>query len=348
MSGPADPPTPTDRLAFLGDTRLSAITPAPPPERVSDCPFVRTGHRTIFSGRGGTGKSTLQYQIAAACSAGNHYLGAAGDLDYSDLPGGVLILTDEPPARVAQRMARFEPPVPWTDVPAGTWGVEREIDPDRIHVIGINDIDLPMLHEAIDAWSIALLIIDPLRRLVMRGVDREDFDSVWSACETWLPMDLPCATVGLHHQHRERERVQSDSVTKGYGSSAWYDSLDIALDFDRVKGGADGDRVITVGKSRVDDLVYGERIYLEWNDVNTYGYGPGVQQGGTKLKPSKVEGLAERVAAFVQAHPRTTKAATARALGLDPSNRHSASYRLMVEAFEAARAIPCKPGETCV
>ena len=168
------------RIAALGDCRLSAITPAPPPERVADCPFVRTGHRTIISGRGGTGKSTLQYQIGAACSAGNHWQGCAGDLDYTDLPGGVLILTDEPPARVAARMARFEPPA----LTFSGFEVAHEIDPDRIHVVPINDIDIGMLHEAIDAWSIALLIIDPLRRLLMRGVDREDFDSVWSACES--------------------------------------------------------------------------------------------------------------------------------------------------------------------
>ena len=337
---PIDPPTVESRLAALGDCRLSNISPEAPPERVSDCPFALVGYRGILSGRGGRGKSTFLYQLAAACSAGKHYLGCAGSMDYSDLPGSVLILTDEPPARVAARMARFEPPVPWTDIAAGDWGVEREIDPDRIHVLPVNDMPSPaVLHHALDAWGISLLIVDPLRRLIMRGVDREDFDSVWTAIEDWLPMSLGCATVGLHHQHRERERVANDSVTKGYGSSAWFDALDVVTDFDLVKGGAEGDRVLTCGKSRVDGLRYGEEVHLEYDDSATYAYGPGVRQsGGVKVTPTKVTGLADRVAAHLQAHPRATKAATARALGLDPNRRHSASYRQMVQAFDRVRA----------
>ena len=334
---PVDPPTVESRLAALGDCRLSSIPPEDPPERVSDCPFALRGYRNILSGRGGRGKSTFLYQLAAAVSAGNHYLGAGADPygDFKSEPGEVLILTDEPSSRVAARMGRFQPPE--AAVTDEDWGV-YDIQPDRSRVVPVNDMpSVAVLHHAIEEWQIDLLIIDPLRRLIMRGLDREDFDSVWTAIEDWIPMGLPCATVGLHHQHRERERVANDSVTKGYGSSAWFDATDITTDFDLVRGGAEGDRVLTCGKSRVDGLRYGEAVYLEFDDQCTYAYGPGVKQAGTgvKVTPKKAVGLPDRVREHLTKHPAASKAAVGAALGITRGG--SASWRVLSETYDSIR-----------
>ena len=333
---PIEPPTVESRLAELGDCRLSQIPPEDPPERVADCPFALKGYRNILSGRGGRGKSTFLYQLAAAVSSGNHYLGHGAD-PYGELkmppPGGVLLLTDEPPARVAARMSRYQPPMDG-DIDSGVY----DYQPDRIRVVPVNDMPSPqVLHHAIDEWGIDLLIIDPLRRLIMRGLDREDFDSVWSAIEDWIPMGMDCATVGLHHQHRERDRAQSDTVTKGFGVSSWFDSMDIVTDFDLVKGGSEGDRVLTCGKSRVDDLRYGQEVYLDWAPWNSYAYGPGEKpaHAGTRVKPAKVVGLSDRVREYLAKHPAASKSSVAVAVGVKKGG--SASYRVFSEAFEATR-----------
>ena len=317
-----------DRIVELGDCRLAAIQPMAQIELVADCPFAAIGHRGIFSGRGGTGKSTLLYQLLAACSSGNHWLGCAGDMDYHDAPGNALLLSDEPPPRVAQRMSRFEP---------GTANLRWEapdVDPNRIRIVPINDVTgPPMLHRMISEWEIDLLIVDPLRRIIMRGADREDYDTVWNGVEAWLPMDLECATIGLHHQHREKEGVKSDSVTKGFGSSAWFDALDLVLDFDRA--GDDTTRRIRCGKSRIDGIRHGDEIWLSMDETCTYGYGPAdpIQPKGAKLVSPKVVGLPDRVKAHLEKHPKATKASTAAALGLKRGG--STSYKMLCEAFDS-------------
>ena len=116
-------------------------------------------------------------------------------------------------------------------------------------------------------------------------------------------------------------------------------TVDAIVDMRRPDEG-DSRRELHVGKSRFDDCPAGTSIWVDWNDQHTYGYDLAddeYRKKGAKLPLAEVQGLGERVRKHLEKNPKATKASTARALGLDPANRHSASYRLMVEAFEAAK-----------
>ena len=129
-------------------------------------------------------------------------------------------------------------------------------------------------------------------------------------------------------------------VSAYHGSVAYAAYADCVLDYRRTdaKDKTDPCRVLEVGKPARwggDRPRPGQQWHMCIDDTVTYSLvaTDAPKREGAKLKPSKVQGLAERVAAFVKTHPKTTKAATARHFEIAKGG--SASYRVLSEAYDA-------------
>ena len=158
------------------------------------------------------------------------------------------------------------------------------------------NLDPSTLRELVLRLDPGLIVVDTIKGLF--GLEIETYDTVRQGWASWLPYDfgrddwLPAdrvsfpAVLALHHQHRERERAASDSVTRGYGAVAWFSEPDIVLDFDRgdPTDKADITRCLTVGKSRAGDPA-GTVHRLEYDDSCSYGYLPAMP-GATQTVPA--------------------------------------------------------------
>ena len=163
------------------------------------------------------------------------------------------------------------------------------------------------------------------------------------------------AVLALHHACKERE-MRMDSVSRYLGSVAWGAAVDCVVDLSPATAKDESNvRKLEIGKSRFDGCPANTTSWLEWVDVpmqgihrigrgdSGYGYmrstGP-----APKLKPPKTDSLQVRVTKHLALNPSATKASVCRAMGLDPSNRHSASYKVIAAMFDP----PCKPdAEAC-
>jgi RecA-family ATPase len=154
--------------------------------------FLPTSMLTMFAGEGGTGKSTMAYQIAAIITTG----GTWPDGTKCNRPGNVLIWSSEDPAEQV-----IKPRLMAAGADPTRWGIIEGTTDNAGNALPFNPAkDMSTLEEGIvELYGVSLIIIDPILSLV-EG-DANAANNVRASLQPTLDLvkSLDCAVIGISH-----------------------------------------------------------------------------------------------------------------------------------------------------
>lgn len=264
------------------------------------------GRLAMLFGREGTGKSTVAREAASCLSDGDAWLGCG----EARPPGRTLwIGGEESPGALA---AAFED--------------ELFHVPEHVRYAPAANIDTPaVLADLVAAWQPALVVIDPMTDVLLRGVDDRAYGAVREAMLAWKSALGDAAGLALHHSHRDRDTARRDAIGEYYGGIGLASVPDLLLGFElHSKLPEDRRRDLVVAKSRIGHLRRGERLPLVYSGI-------GYQRRENEPDQADAD-LAEQVGEMRAKHSSEGKSRIATRLGIRRGG--TARWRAFCAAWE--------------